>query len=248
MKKQAVVMGMPATVNVTDISVMEEDISEVFSYFHFIDKKFSTYKKDSEISQINRGELQETQFSNEMKKILVLSEETKKETEGYFDINFNGVLDPSGLVKGYAIFQGAEILRKKGFLNYFVEIAGDVQVQGKNEKGESWKIGIQNPFNTDEIIKIVRLFNKGIATSGNYIRGNHIYNPREKKLTDEIVGITVIGPNIYEADRFATAAFAMGRKGIEFIEKLKGFEGYMIDKNGIATFTSNFEQYVIKDV
>jgi thiamine biosynthesis lipoprotein len=244
MKKQAVVMGMPATVNVTDISVMEEDISEVFSYFHFIDKKFSTYKKDSEISQINRGELQETQFSNEMKKILVLSEETKKETEGYFDINFNGVLDPSGLVKGYAIFQGAEILRKKGFLNYFVEIAGDVQVQGKNEKGESWKIGIQNPFNTDEIIKIVRLFNKGIATSGNYIRGNHIYNPREKKLTDEIVGITVIGPNIYEADRFATAAFAMGRKGIEFIEKLKGFEGYMIKKDKMAVLTSGFEDYV----
>lgn len=237
-------MGMPATVNVTDISVMEEDISEVFSYFHFIDKKFSTYKKDSEISQINRGELQETQFSNEMKKILVLSEETKKETEGYFDINFNGVLDPSGLVKGYAIFQGAEILRKKGFLNYFVEIAGDVQVQGKNEKGESWKIGIQNPFNTDEIIKIVRLFNKGIATSGNYIRGNHIYNPREKKLTDEIVGITVIGPNIYEADRFATAAFAMGRKGIEFIEKLKGFEGYMIKKDKMAVLTSGFEDYV----
>jgi thiamine biosynthesis lipoprotein len=244
MKKQAIVMGMTAIINVIDISVTQEDINEVFSYFHFIDKKFSTYKENSEISQINRGKLKESQFSNEMKKILKLCEETKEETDGYFNINSNGVLDPSGLVKGYAIFKGSLILENKGFQNFYVEIAGDIQVQGKNEKRESWKIGIQNPFNPDEIIKVVKLSNKGIATSGNYIRGNHIYNPREKKLAEEIAGITIIGPNIYEADRFATAAFAMGERGIEFIEKLKGFEGYMIKKDKTAVLTSGFEDYI----
>jgi thiamine biosynthesis lipoprotein len=60
----------------------------------------------------------------------------------------------------------------------------------------------------------------------------------------DIVGLTVIGPNIYEADRFATAAFAMGREGIMFIENLAGFEGYMIDQHGQATFTSHFTRYV----
>jgi len=47
----------------------------------------------------------------------------------------------------------------------------------------------------------------------------------------EIASISVIGPNVYEADRFATAAFAMGEKGIEFIEKQKKLEGYMIKNN-----------------
>ena len=61
---------------------------------------------------------------------------------------------------------------------------------------------------------------------------------------NEIVSISVIGPNVFEADRFATAAFAMQRKGINFIEKLDGFEAYMIDKNGIATMTSKFEKYI----
>jgi len=244
MKKQAIVMGMPAIINVIDVGVTEEDINEVFSYFHYVDKKFSTYKEDSEISQINRGELKEWDLSLEMKKILKLSEETKKETDGYFNINFNGVLDPSGLVKGYAIFQGAEILGKKGFRDYYVEIAGDIQAQGKNEKGESWKLGIQNPFNIDEIVKVVRLSNKGIATSGNYIRGTHIYNPKAEKFAEEIASITVIGTNVYEADRFATAAFAMGEKGIEFIESLKGFDGYMIKKNKMAVMTSRFEEYL----
>lgn len=244
MKKHADIMGMPVTIHVIDASVTQEDINEVFSYFHFIDKKFSTYKKDSEISQINRGELKPPQFSNEMKKILALCEETKKETDGYFDINSNGILDPSGLVKGYALFQGSLILKNKGFQNFYVEIAGDIQVFGKNEKRENWKIGIQNPFDLDEIVKVIRLSDKGIATSGAYRRGGHIYNPKQEKEADEIASISVIGPTVYEADRFATAAFAMGERGIGFIENLKGFEGYMIKKDKTAVLTSKFEEYL----
>ena len=238
-------MGMPVTVNVVDRKVTGENISEIFSYFHHMDSKFSTYKKNSEISQINRGELKEFHYSSEMKKILFLSEKTKKETNGYFDIHINGILDPSGIVKGYAIFEAAKILKNRGFGNFYVEIAGDIQVYGKNEKNEFWRIGIQNPFNLDEIIKAVNLKDRGIATSGTYLRGKHIFNPKEKKVAREIVSITIIGPNVYEADRFATAAFAMGEKGIGFIEKLKGFEAYMIRKDKTAVYTSGFKNYVL---
>ena len=245
MKKQAVIMGMPVTINVIDSRVSNEDINEIFSYFYHIDNKFSTYKKNSEISQINRKELDRSQFSNEMQKILQLSEKTKKETNGYFDININGILDPSGIVKGYAIWQAAKKLKNKGFQNFYVEIAGDIQIFGKNDKKEYWKIGIQNPFNLGEVVKVVKLKDKGIATSGTYIRGNHIINPKQKKPASEIASITVIGPNVYEADRFATAAFAMGKKGIAFIESLKGFEGYLIQNDKKAVYTSGFENYII---
>ena len=56
--------------------------------------------------------------------------------------------------------------------------------------------------------------------------------------------MTIIGPNVYEADRFSTPAFAMGRNGIKFIEKQKGLEGYMIANDGVATYTSGFNKYV----
>jgi FAD:protein FMN transferase len=245
MKKQTIIMGMPVTIEVCESKVTDEDINEVFSYFHYIDKKFSTYKKDSEISQINRGELKVSEASSEMRKILELCEETKKLTNGYFDINLGGILDPSGIVKGYAIWQGAEILRKKGKKNFYVEIAGDIQTFGQNSKGKKWSVGIQNPFNTKEIVKVVFLRGEGIATSGTYQRGKHIVNPKINVLADEIASISVIGPNVYEADRFATAAFAMGEKGIEFIEKLKNFEGYMIKNNKQAISTGGFRKYEI---
>lgn len=236
-------MGMPVTINIIDNFATDEDINEVFSYLHHLDKKFSTYIKDSEISKINRKEIKSGNYSNEMKKILDLCEITKNQTNGYFDIEKNGVLDPSGIVKGYAIYEAAKILKKK-YKNFYIEIAGDIQAFGKNEKKKEWKVGIKNPFNKNKIIKVVNLTNQAIATSGNYERGRHIYNPKTKKNVDEIASITVVAANIFDADRFATAAFAMGEKGIKFIASLKGIEGYMIKNDRSAIFTQGFKSFV----
>jgi thiamine biosynthesis lipoprotein len=180
-----------------------------------------------------------------MRTIFALAEQTKQETNGYFDIQHNGQVDPSGIVKGWAIANAADILRQKGFVNFYVEAGGDIEVSGCNRRGEPWQIGIRNPFNMNEIVKVVALSAGGVATSGTYIRGQHIYNPKKQDaIITEIVSLTVIGPNIYDADRFATAAFAMGREGIVFIAGLADFEGYQIDQHGQAAFTPGFARYV----
>lgn len=238
-------MGMPVILEVIDSWVTGKTFDEVFAYFEYVDRKFSTYKDESEISLINRQEITVEQSSEDMQAIFMLAEQTRQETDGYFDIARNGKYDPSGIVKGWAIYNAAEILRQADFKNYYVDAGGDIQVSGKNDEGQDWRVGIQSPFNPKEIVKIVSLQDCGMATSGTYVRGQHIYDPKdsEQPIT-EIVSLTVIGPDIYEADRFATAAFAMGSAGIYFIENLKGFEGYMIDPKGLATYTSGFERYV----
>lgn len=245
MKQTRMVMGMPVILEVIDSSVTAKTFDDVFDYFGYVDRKFSTYKHDSEISLINRQELTLEQSSDDMKVIFALAEQTRLETDGYFDIAGKGLYDPSGIVKGWAIYNAAEILLQAGIQNYYVYAGGDIQVSGKNEQGLDWRVGIENPFNPTEIVKVLSIQNCGIATSGTYVRGQHIYNPkhRDQPIT-EIVSLTVIGSNIYEADRFATAAFAMESAGINFIEKLEGFEGYMIDQHGMATYTSGFERYV----
>ena len=150
-------------------------------------------------------------------------------------------------MKGWAIWRAAKLIETRGFKNFYVDAGGDVQVSGKNAQGEPWSIGIRNPFNRDEIVKVLQPDGRGVATSGTYIRGKHIYDPRSgEPVETDILSLTVVGPDIYEADRFATAAFAMGKEGIKFIENLEGFEGYLIDKDGLATMTSGFEKYVVK--
>jgi len=240
-------MGMPVTVEIADSKATQQDIDAVFDYFTYIDGTFSTYKEGSEIMKINRGEILPEEFSSDMREIFKLADETKKQTNGYFDIkNTKGIFDPSGIVKGWAIYKAAKILEERGFQNFFVDVGGDIQTKGKNADGRIWRVGIQDPFSaTPSIIKVLELPDCGVATSGIYLRGQHIYNPYNRTQTfDDIVSLTVIGPNVYEADRFATAAFAMGFAGINFIESLPGFEGYIIDNSGQATMTSGFENYV----
>ncbi len=245
MKQTHLLMGMPITVEIMDSTASQNDLDSVFDYFTAIDDRFSTYKDNSEITKINRGELSTTQYSEDMKTILALSEQTKQETHSYFDIQHNGTYDPSGIVKGWAIHNATKLLKEQGFQNFYIDAGGDIQVTGKKH-GNLWRVGIRNPFNRNEYVKVLVLSDRGVATSGTAIRGQHIYDPfqHDTPLTD-ISSLTVIGPDIYEADRFATAAFAMGRKGIHFIEALTGFEGYMIDMHARATFTSGFERYVL---
>lgn len=238
---------MPITVEVVDARVTESDIASVFDYFAYVDRLFSTYKKESEISRLNAGEITKKQLSTDVRQILQLADDTKKESNGYFNIEHKGKIDPSGIVKGWAIYNAAGILKEHGFQSFYIDAGGDIQVSGKNEKGMSWTVGIRNPFQPDEIVKVVKLENKGIATSGLYVRGQHIYNPKADGPINDIASMTIIGPTVYDADRFATAAFAMGSKGIQFIEKLPGYDGYMIDPKGIATMTSRFGRFVVEN-
>ncbi len=245
MLETRIIMGMPVTVAVIGESAPEVAES-VFGYFYAIDGRFSTYKPSSEISAINAGLLLPGHFSPEMKEVLAIADQTRRETGGFFDIHRpDGGIDPSGIVKGWAIRNAARMLSDAGVANYFIEAGGDIQSAGRNPAGDPWRVGIRSPFNKNQIVRVLCPEGRGIATSGTYARGQHIYVPhRPGKLLDEILSLTVLGPDVLEADRFATAAFAMGRDGIGFIEVQPELEGYLIDRSGKATFTSGFSRFV----
>lgn len=245
MKVSRPLMGMPVHIEIVDAQATDADFEAVFDWLTYVDETFSTYKETSEISQLNQGAITREQCSDDVRFVLEQCEKTKQETEGFFDIELNGFLDPSGYVKGWAIQKAAELLEERGFRNFSVEIAGDMQLKGHNADDTNWRIGIRSPFNHDEIIKTLSVTDCGIATSGTAARGQHIYNPKEPGASlNEVVSITVVGPKIVDADRYATAAFAMGTAGIAFINTLPRFEGYSIDQNGLATFTPGFSSLV----
>ncbi len=252
MKQTRLMMGMPVTVEIVDAGAAADStgspqaraLETVFDYFERVDRRFSPYRRESEVTAINSGAAGEN-LSEEMRLVMALCEDTKRETNGYFDARRpDGTYDPSGLVKGWAIRNAAHMLRESGFKNFYIDAGGDIEVCGKNARGTPWRIGIRNPWNTTEVVKIIYRENGGVATSGIYERGLHIYNPKGGgKRADEAMSLTVVGPDIYEADRIATAAFAMGCRGIEYLEQKEGFEGYLIDRHGVATMTNGFETY-----
>jgi thiamine biosynthesis lipoprotein len=246
MRETRAIMDMPISLTVLDDGVRAEDLEAVFAEFVAVDAQFSPFKDDSEVSRFNRGEIVATDFTPRMRDVLALCERTKRETSGYFDINRpGGTIDPCGMVKGWAIRNAALQLAGMGFSNFCIDAGGDIQCHGVNDDGEEWTVGIRNPFARDEIVKVIQPRGYGVATSGNYIRGDHIYDPHTGRYgSGDIVSLTVIGPDVLEADRYATAAFAMGRDGIHFIEGTPGLEGYEIDALGIARMTTGLKKYL----
>jgi FAD:protein FMN transferase len=244
MRQTRIIMGMPITVDVATAAPAGL-IDDAFAYFEAVDRRFSPYRDDSELSAINAGTLRAEQASTEMREVLALCDQTRRETAGFFDARRpDGTLDPSGIVKGWAIRNAAQQLKRAGAADFFVDAGGDVQTSGHNQDGETWRVGIRSPFAHTEIVKVVFPRGAGVATSGTYVRGQHIYDPHRPGGTiDDVVSLTVIGPDVLEADRFATAAFAMGKAGIGFVEQRAGLEGYLIDADGIATMTSGFRRY-----
>lgn len=245
MRDTRLIMGMPITIEVVG-GDGHAAMEAAFRYFGEVDARFSPYKAESELSVMNRGELPDEALSSDMRAVLTLAEDTRRQTRGYFDIRRpDGEVDPSGLVKGWAIREAARVLERNGITDFIVDAGGDIECRGTNGQGEPWRVGIRNPFHQDQIVKVVVPGNGGVATSGHYVRGAHIYDPHTGgPAPDELASITIIGPDVYEADRFATAAFAMGRDGINFVEEQDGLEGYAIDRHGIATMTSGFERFV----
>lgn len=243
-RQTRLIMGMPVSIATPDEHAVPF-FAEIFDFFGKVDARFSPFRQDSEVSRLDRGVVRLHEISRDMRSVLTIAADTEARSNGYFSIRRpDGRLDPSGIVKGWAIREAAERFRNLGNRDFFIDAGGDVQTAGTDPDEGEWRVGLRNPFNDHEIVKVIGLAGQAVATSGNYARGAHIYDPKEPgNPLDGLVSISVIADDILEADRFATAAFAMGRDGIGFIEAMPGFEAYAVDGDGIATMTSGFEAF-----
>lgn len=120
-------MGMTINVEIVDSVAKNTDLDIVFSYFESVEKRFSFFREDSEITLFNNKKISRDQLSDETKTVFALAEETKSMTDGYFDIlTSEGKYNPSGIVKGWAIYNASRLLLEKGLKDFYVEAGGAI--------------------------------------------------------------------------------------------------------------------------
>jgi thiamine biosynthesis lipoprotein len=234
------VMGMPVVLDVRDAGVEDAVLDRVFDWLRFVDATFSTYKEDSEISRFNRGELALAEAHALVREVLDRCEELREETGGYFDARapLPGHVDPSGLVKGWAVDRAGAILDEGGARNYAVNAGGDMVLRGGALPDDRWRIGIQHPLIRDRIAKVVEADDLAVATSGAYARGEHVVDPHTAKPPVGVLSVTITGPELATADAYATAAFAMGQDGPAWTARLPaGYEAMtiLVDERVLST-------------
>src|SRR3954468_11144306 len=166
------IMGMPIVVDLRD-EHSDGAAASVFDWLRFVDETFSTYRSDSEISRLDRGELELADAHPDVREVLDRCEELRVETRGRFDAHYAGALDPSGLVKGWAVDRAAALLDAAGVRNFAVNVAGDLRLRGRAVPEPHWSVGIQHPLERESIAAVVEANDLAIATSGAYARGDH---------------------------------------------------------------------------
>jgi thiamine biosynthesis lipoprotein len=238
MRRTEDVMGMPVTIDLRD---GDRGVEAAFAELRRIDAEFSPFGPDSAVQRINDGRLRVEDATPEVAEVLARCDRYEAATDGFFSAWRGAVLDPSGFVKGWAIARACAILDAHGHRSYFVDAGGDVRTRGENGSGAPWRIGIRHPVDHASIVRIVVGRDLAVATSGTYEKGWHIYDPHTGEPADELVSLTVVGPSIVEADVQATAAFAMGRRAIAYLEALPGCEAYAIGPDLRASWTSGFD-------
>jgi thiamine biosynthesis lipoprotein len=242
------IMGTAIVIEVSDVDDREAAVEAAFDHFREVDARFSTYKPDSEVSRLNRGEIREQDCSDQLRDVLDMCEVARQISDGYFDIRGHrrdGELDPSGLVKGWSVDGAARILDAAGIGNYSINAAGDVRVRGHARPGSPWRIGIRNPWDAATTAAVLSVDDHAIATSGTYERGDHIINPHTARPPDGIASMTVVGPSLTWADTWATAAYAMGIRGVDWISReVEGYEACAISTDRHLVMTSGFERFM----
>jgi thiamine biosynthesis lipoprotein len=225
-------MGTVFSIDIRDEGSWTTAIDAVVAWLHRVDAVFSTYRDDSDISRIGRGELLVADAQPEIAEVLDMCAQIADETDGYFSAQFEGRLDPTGLVKGWAIEAASRILRTYGSSNHSVNGGGDIQLAGEAAPGRPWGVGISDPTDRTRLLTVVTGRNLAVATSGTAERGSHILDPHSGTPASSLASVTVVGRHLARADAYATAAFAMGDGALAWLERMPGHEGLVVDGTG----------------
>ncbi len=228
------VMGMPVVLDLAGPRVDDIVVEGVCAWLHQVDTVFSTYRADSQISRLNRGELALTDTEPDVREVLERCEELREQTGGWFDARAGCragpvddarlPVDPSGLVKGWAVDRAAQILERGGARAFCINAGGDVLVRGRPSPHEGWLVGIQHPLLPGEVAAVAELEDAALATSGTYARGAHIRDPSTGRAPEGLLSVSITGRDLATTDALATAAYAMGPAAPDWTGRLADFE------------------------
>jgi thiamine biosynthesis lipoprotein len=234
------VMGTVVTFDVRDPGHEPHELDPAVALLHDVDARFSTYRPDSEISRLGRGELTLEDCSPDVRHVMAFAEDLRRTSHGVFDIvrhRPDGRLDPSGVVKGWAVEEAGWLVDDTGIANYCINAGGDIVVRGEAAPGRPWRVGIRHPDRADRVAAVLVVGGAAVATSGAYERGDHIVDPRGGRAPGQLTSVTVVGPSLTYADAYATTAFAMGMEGLAWVAERPGYGAFGITPDGRVLWT-----------
>jgi thiamine biosynthesis lipoprotein len=242
------VMGTTVSIDVREPFVEPRALEAAIAWLHDVDDRFTMYRDTSEMHRLATGRLRFEDASPDVRAVVTLADDLCARTDGYFDARrhrADGLLDPSGVVKGWSVDEAVAGLRLAGARNFQVAVGGDLVVAGEPEPGRAWRIGIRHPDLPGDTAAILEVSDLAVATSALYERGGHIRDPHTGEVPAGLRSLTVVGPALTITDAFATAAFAMGEPGIAWVARQPGYGALGITRLDRVVWTSLVDSILV---
>lgn len=234
-------MGMPIGIEIRGCDAAERLLDASFDEFGRVDEMFSLWRDDTPLARLVAGELRLGECPEEVRTVLGLAADARALSEGWFDPRRpDGVLDPTGIVKGWAIARVGSLLVDAGAQHWCVNAAGDVLASTGSPHEVPWRIGIEDPRDPTRLAAVVEVHCGGVATSGSAARGSHIWNPFTGRPADELLSCTVVCGDMARADVLATAGVARGIGAIPWLDSQEGVAALAVTASGAVLATRNW--------
>lgn len=197
-------------------------IADCAQLFAQVDKVFSPFRPDSLTTLYRRGLVRPNELTTDFCAVLAGCRRARAASANAFDPwSMPAGFDPLGYVKGWAAGQASSILCDAGFPHHMVAAGGDVMARGDQlDLGVGWRVGVLNPHDRARVLRVARLHDCAMATSGNYERGEHVLNPFTGRTATGTDSATVVGPDPGMADALASAALVSGPEAIHWFARL----------------------------
>ena len=223
-----------------DPAALLPHLSRAVEALHDADRVFSTWRENSPINRLRRGELSLGEVAPEVTEVLAACRSARELSHGWFDPwAMPGGVDPTGYVKGWAAERALDALRDADLDGAMVNAAGDIAAFGGPRRGETFRVGVVRPDARLELACVVDL-RGAIATSGTYERGDHLIDPFTGAPASAVASASVTGPDLGLADALATALCVGGDAVLPLIEGLADYEAFTIGHDGARRSSAHF--------
>ncbi len=235
---------------------LDAAIAAACAELHWADRMFSTYKPESPIARLARGETSVAAEDPVIDDVWEQCEQWERVTDGWFSAFApDNTFDPSGLVKTWAAQRAIDRMLAAGIDDFTLNAGGDVWISDATTAAIDWRIAIHKPVSiasadagTLTVIDLRGTEFRAMATSGSAERGSHIWNPKAggKAPAASLLQVSVIARDLVTADIWATAAFAEGPDCISRLERVEGVEALIVKLDGDLAATSGFVDLLAK--
>ncbi|WP_243077183.1 FAD:protein FMN transferase [Microbacterium sp. SS28] len=237
------IMGMPISIHVLNDSgalsgTSQRAIDGCFAELRDIDRVFSTYREDSDIRRIARGELDLADADPRVAEVAAACRAARIETGGLFGAHWKGWFDPTGYVKGWSVENAARrhlaplVARAIDDVAVGINAGGDMQLFTAPTADWRWTVGIADPSRPGEIVAQLEIVEGAVATSGSAERGHHIVDPRTGDPAVGVASASVVDGSLARADLWATAAVVAGFDDRSWIAHAGTRTGILIADDG----------------